>query len=636
VNCVYTLLLAATLVLIQCLIGGPLLAYSFPPYAIAGVAAALSLVSLRRPVPKPSLWCLGSTLLFAGYVFARAWVSPHAQLARTDAYMVAACLIVYLLTALHLTESRHRNWVVAALFAMAAVHVGVGLLQFKEGQGFMLFGFHRGTTYEYRGSGQLFCPNHLAGYLETLILFALSLTFWSRCQVATKMLTAYLALFCLMGMAITGSRGGYLSLMFGLLVFVGLSLWVVRIYKAGRFALTLLITVVALVLFLGSTVGIMMNSKVIRERLHRIGTASEDVRWYNWLAAIDQFKLSPVLGTGSGTHLYYGRLFRRQQIQTDPQHVHGDYLELLAEYGLVGGALGALFLFTHLSGGLSAVRQVTLRRLCNTFDTARSDTLALSLGAVTAVAALMAHSVVDFNMHIPGNALVFAFIFGMLANPGTDPVVKGRARVPLLVARIALVAMGIALLVSIATRYQSENLTNQARIAMKAGEYDECMRLAKLALERDPTNADASFYLGEAYRATGANMPSYPVRQHYFEQAIDAYRKGLAYFPENENLWVRMGQCLDGIYEFGEAEEAYLSAIKTDPNLGILYAYYAAHLRLAGDTEGAKACDNAARSLGAQGTQGISMEEPSFLFIEKQKENDETSQKTIEPSKGTD
>ena len=56
-----------------------------------------------------------STLLLAGYVFCRAWVSPVPYLARTDAFMIAGALLVYLLTSLYIHEARARLWIVAAL-----------------------------------------------------------------------------------------------------------------------------------------------------------------------------------------------------------------------------------------------------------------------------------------------------------------------------------------------------------------------------------------------------------------------------------------------------------------------------------------------------------------------------------------
>lgn len=596
---VYFLLLTVLLVLIQFSIGGTQFAYAFPTYAIAGVTAILTVFSIRRPAAKVSPACLGSALLFAGYVLVRAWFSPNPYLARSDAFQAVACLIVYLLTALYLTGTRQRLWAILSLLVVAAVHVGIGAYQFKEGNNYMLFGFDRGDTQSFRASGLLICPNHMAGFLEALALFALSLTFWSRLRITTKLLLGYLVLLCYAAVAMSGSRGGYLSSVFSLLVFVGLTIWMVRIINRERFPVALIGMAVGVALLIGLAGWGMAQSPAIRLRLHRLATATQDVRQYNWLATLDQFKLSPVVGTGAGTHLYYGRLFRRPQIQADPEHSHCDYLETLAEYGVIGALLSLTFLITHWIAGIKSAHQLAIRRLCNSFGRARSDTLALTLGSLAAVAALAAHSVVDFNMHIPGNALLFAFIFGILASPGIDQPTETKVLSLQTLLRGALVLLGIGLVGAVAVKYKGELFANQSRLALKENNYAETLRLTELAIEADPGNPFPYFYQGEACRGTASIMPNYAMQERYYNQAIESYSKGLAYFPQDENLWVRLAQSLDGVYLYEEAKEAYLKAIEADPKLGILHSYYAAHQRISGDLEGAVKSEATARSLGA-------------------------------------
>jgi O-antigen ligase len=618
VTLVYTLLLAAALVLVQVLIGGTQFAYSFPAYAIVGLAATVSLSSLRRTASKMSAACLVSALFFAGYVLVRAWASPNAYLARFDAYLAAACLAVYLLTALYVTQTRHRIWVISALLAVAVVHVVIGAFQFKSGENWYLtqFGFYLSEKLSFRGSGLLICANHTAGYLEALALFALSLTIWGRAHIFVKLLAGYVALLCYAGVVMTGSRGGYLSSAFSLLVFAALTLWIVQIVNRRRFLLVFLGTVAGLALLFGIGSALMNQSSVVRDRLRMLANATQDVRYYNWLATLDQFKQSPVVGTGSGTHLYYGRLFRRPQIQADPEHAHGDYLETLAEYGIVGSVLALAFLLLHLSAGLQTAGSVARHRLTNTLGPARSDTLALTLGSLAAVAALMSHSVVDFNMHIPGNALLFAFIFGMLSSPGLD---RGE-EIPLLSAqtflRVVLGVVGVGLLWGVATQIKSETWANRSRLALSINHFAESTEWAQKAIEADPKNPNVYFYQGEAARACANNMPNFAIAEPYYEEAIASYRKGLEYFPQDENLWVRMGQALDGLTRFEEAEEAYRQAITLDPSLGILYAYYGAHFRLKGEEESAKKCDDAAHSLGAGDLHEIGVgERPALPYL---------------------
>jgi O-antigen ligase len=78
------------------------------------------------------------------------------------------------------------------------------------------------------------------------------------------------------------------------------------------------------------------------------------------------------------------------------QHTHNDYVEALAETGIVGGFFGAAFLVLLAWGSWS--------RLVAAAD---STDLAYHIGAVAACAGLLVHSLVDFNLHIPSNALIF-------------------------------------------------------------------------------------------------------------------------------------------------------------------------------------------------------------------------------------
>jgi len=81
-------------------------------------------------------------------------------------------------------------------------------------------------------------------------------------------------------------------------------------------------------------------------------------------------------------------------------HAHNDYLEMLGEAGLVGG--GALILGGFLLLGLGVKRY---------FKTGDSLTRSISLGAMIGVVALFLHSLTDFSLRMPGNAVVWLSLF---------------------------------------------------------------------------------------------------------------------------------------------------------------------------------------------------------------------------------
>src|SRR5262249_16960356 len=157
----------------------------------------------------------------------------------------------------------------------------------------------------------------------------------------------YCAAMCLAGVAITGSRGGYLSTVFGLGAFAILSLWTVLLARRGGFLLMLAGLLVAAIVIVGGGLLFMSQTETLVRRLGQVYDP-KNPRLELWRAALQQYHLQPVTGTGSGTYLYYGRQFRSFVVQNDPIYVHNDYLHLLAEYGLIGVAVFGVFLLAHL------------------------------------------------------------------------------------------------------------------------------------------------------------------------------------------------------------------------------------------------------------------------------------------------
>lgn len=111
----------------------------------------------------------------------------------------------------------------------------------------------------------------------------------------------------------------------------------------------------------------------------------------------------PIVGTGLGTlqivYPGYETLYDGKVVN----HAHNDYLEALAETGILGGFCCAWFLATLASQALF--------RLSRLFD---SFAGALQLSAIVACAGILVHALVDFNFHIPSNLLLF-FLMAHLA-----------------------------------------------------------------------------------------------------------------------------------------------------------------------------------------------------------------------------
>lgn len=555
--------------------------FAIPAYIILGLAGIASVFLVKTKRPQPSWLCIGSSVVFFGYILWRAYVSPVEYLSRPDRYMVLACLIVYLGFALYVTDPKMRLYFFYGLFALAVGHIVVGAIQFSKGENFLPFGYER-APYGRRASGFYVCPNHYAGLLEMLVLMAAAIACWARVGLKTRMLLIYFSLAALVGFALSGSRGGYLSIAAGVGVFAALSVMVVRSVRPER----ALVIACAAVCFIGGVgllgVGLMKRDVLLSSRVSGIVDPT-NMRLQLWDAAMKQFHSQPAIGTGAGTYYYLGRFHRDPRVASDPVWVHNDYYHLLAEYGWVGALTCGIFLLVHMRGGLSGVRQIIQYRLLQGGSTS-SSALALTVGALAGIGAILVHSVVDFNAHIPGNSLVLAALFGILANPPTfQPREVESTPVVHFPMRLIIPACSVVLFLDAAPHLPGEWFSEKARVALRDGRYLTAMRDAQRGLELEKTNPDLHFHLGEARRLLGNTWSNPVARTKMNQAALVAFSESIKLFPQDEKLWVKMSQAFDMMSQHEEAFRHLEKARELDPNLAALNAYYGAHFQIQGN-----------------------------------------------------
>lgn len=568
-------LLAAGLALLQALIGGRVQLFSFPGYCLIGAAALFAVATVSRANTRADLFCLGGTAVFFGYLLLRALFSP-AYFARPDLFSVVGALAVYGLTVAVFTSSAARSVILASLLSFALVHVLVGMIQFSRGDNFMLIAFLQRADYGQRASGFYVCPNHLAGLLEVLGIFGVSLACWSRWPLWSKLLVGYGSVVCYAGVALSGSRGGYLSVMASLVAFGLLSLFVVRSARpkgwlkfgaGGLAAFAALAGVAALLIhqsgFLSQRVADIIDTKNTRIDL--------------WQAALQQWQLQPVLGTGSGTYRFYGRQFRTQTMQSDPVDVHNDYLHLLCEYGVVGSVGFLLFFFAHARHGGRTIR-VFASRIADNPVAVLSTRLALYIGALCAIAAYVVHSVVDFNLHIPANAMLLAFVFGIVANPGISRGPGSPRPFFTIVPRVATALLAIILLIQCARLFAGEYYAERARTALRDENPTASIELANKALRHEDRNPEIFFYLGRALIASSREGDQSEERAPVYERALAAFQEAHRLAPLDGTYLLELAFTYDEMGRFAEAEQAYGLARSRDPRSLAVAQLYQAHL----------------------------------------------------------
>jgi len=600
------ILVILSLSITQMLAGGSHIAFCLPGYGLLVLAALFSWWPRRRTlVPRAATECLVAAIIFCAYISARALLSPEQYLARTDLYTALAGVILYLLVALNLTSARWRLMLVGVLLLLAVANCTIGAIQFTKGQNFMPFSFLHRPGYGTRASGFYGYPNHLSGFLEMALMLGLGIAFWSRCASWVKVVAGYICVMVLLGILITGSRGGYISATVGLLVFTLLSLVLIGKLASGRLFGVLL----AGLLIVGgagwAVKQVMWKSSFLQTRAEETLTVDAS-RMRLWQAAWKQFRLQPVVGTGSGTYLYYGRQFRNPAIHTDPVHAHNDYFELLGEYGILGLICAVIFIETHLRCGWNSIT----RRIeeGGNFQGIGSNSLALTVGALSAAAACLTHCLLDFNLHIPANLLTAAVVFGLLSTPGEGPEAHVSEKEPGLspLVRLVLPVLGILTLVRIAPTAPSEYFAERARGLLGQARRPESMEpnkalesIARRGLIWNPHDPYLSFALATALSTQGDLISDPVAKEAFYTQAVESYRQEVAAAPGDVYALLALAQGLDTLKQFSESEPLFARAVELDPKGGFAHLAYGQHFFLQNKLAEAEAQFRQAGPLGA-------------------------------------
>jgi O-antigen ligase len=251
--------------------------------------------------------------------------------------------------------------------------------------------------------------NHFAGFVELILPLALVPLVLGRVRRERWLVVGLFAIVPIGALFLSVSRGGIVS--FGVELAI-LALVMIQRRTMGKQLVagaTVLLLALLMVSWLG--VGQLLQRFSSFQSLEATAGKRASMRRDTWQI----FLHHPVAGTGLGTlqivyppyeSLYDGKIVN---------HTHNDYLEALAETGALGGLCCAWFL-----GVLTSESFRRLRQLNNSF----AGTLQLS--GLVACAGFLVHSLVDFNLHIPSNALLF-FLMAHLASSEIQPAVSASA-----------------------------------------------------------------------------------------------------------------------------------------------------------------------------------------------------------------
>lgn len=290
-----------------------------------------------------------------------------------------------------------------------------------------------------RVTGTYFCPDHFAGIMELAFCMCLGVIMTRKKTWDRKIFPVILVIVSLIGIILSKSRGGGLSIVLTSVACIiwGFSEW--RPAKAWYYRSIALLFAILILLLAGAIVkqynvpGLTgyierfasyfgwehnknkPSAEIIADLSVRLRQTS---RGNMMSGAYDAWKTSPVFGIGAGMHQNLWPHFstsqdgdrntgKRPTYSWTSRHsyeVHNDWLQLLEEYGIVG-----LVLF---------IAPLTIIFIC--LLRLRRETHTAALGAILAIVCMSFHSLGDFNLQMPATTWLLTAIitipFGRISN----------------------------------------------------------------------------------------------------------------------------------------------------------------------------------------------------------------------------
>ncbi|MGA2606342.1 MAG: O-antigen ligase family protein [Terriglobia bacterium] len=384
----------------------------------------LCLVLLQTiPLPLRVVSWLSPNRLFPGLqaaltLGAAHWATlslyPHDTL--LGFFKLLAYLAAFVLAAYAFEAREGKNVLTPGLIVLGSLEAAYGMVQYLTGYQ-KIFGFTK-QFYTDEATGTYINHNHFAGFLELVIPFAAMMVFYnlqsrsahgvperqrlrggrySLSLHAPILFYVFIVILLLIAVVFSRSRMGIFSVLASLILMAFLG----RLGGGRRAWMVITLLVIACSMTYAVWIGI--DPVISRfEALTPSGPENAYGRAIIWKQASGIIRDYPTVGTGLGTFVTAFRRYQTTSLDSLVDHAHNDYLEVTADTGILGAAL----LFIPIIG--------LLFKMILAYVEARNPyRRSVLLACIGGSAALLIHSVADFNLQIPANALLFAVILGI-------------------------------------------------------------------------------------------------------------------------------------------------------------------------------------------------------------------------------
>ena len=519
--------------------------------------------SLRLWVsPKPQiLWTplCWAVLAFVVLAIVRYGTAPIEYVARQQLIHILVYGFLFFAILNNLYRQESVQIISYTLIGLATAVAGYAVYQYVTGSNYVWW-FEKPPLYKGRAGGTYICPNHLAGFLEMLLPLALALVLVSRGRALTRVFVGYASLVMLAGVGTTISRGGWMSCCAGLFALFG----ALALRRQYRFPATVLLG-----LLLAAGTYFFIKAEPLKRRYPMLpesglsAVSDGAVRLDLWEAALRMWQDHVWFGVGPGHYDYLFPIYRPQSMQARPEYTHNEYLNTLADWGVVGSAIIGFGLVALFAGVAKTWKPV--QRSGNELAAGLNGRFVFVLGVSCGLLALLVHSVVDFNLQIPANAILATCLMALLNSHVRFATERYWVNAGLAIKGL----LTLALLAGLGCLGWQECRQGREYVWLNRAEYShlfspEQVALLEKAFAVEPNNFETSYRIGEAYR-----IQSFEGGDDYealAQKAMIWYERGWKINPLSGANYARYGMCLDWLGRHEEAAAYFNKADELEPN----------------------------------------------------------------------
>jgi len=375
------------------LFGGTDPALYGPVQAVVLVLAAAALLREGNLKVLPLLWP-GLWLTYVLLQLTTLSRAPYATL--RQGLQLLVCVSVFFLGLCLFRRRESQERVIRVLVFVAVAEAVYALAQTLMGRSEIVAGVQGTGTYVNR--------NHFAGLLEMVLPLAVVMGLGTgggggrEHSTAKRGLFLFLGILLAAGIVTSRSRMGILSALVSLTVLLLVLVGSRRTYSRGAVAvLAVLLASLVLVAWVG-----------LEPVLERFAALEHDLRveevgrWAIWKDTVALIREHPLTGTGFGSYDITVTRVQSSHLDRFLNYAHNDYLQLVAELGIVGAGLVLLPILW--------IFRRTIVRASRGVERTEGK---IALGAAGGILALLVHGLTDGNLIIPANAMVFALLLSL-------------------------------------------------------------------------------------------------------------------------------------------------------------------------------------------------------------------------------